>query len=185
MILALVGCRALLPTNKTYTETSFERFEHLERVVASIEPGVTTTAQLIDLGIDVNTMPNVKKLTYLDVMNKFNLDSPNRYTLFNNIKLPDGVVNSLEALDKCEAYEIHFENMNTTRFGNLLIDMLGFQKNTHTTGWNMEMLLLINDGVVQYVLYSGERKIDQKSSSHNPLGPLQGLNGGDLIDAVK
>ena len=33
-------------------------------------------------------------------MKKFNLDSPSRYTIFNDIELPDGVIKTLEAREK-------------------------------------------------------------------------------------
>ena len=65
----------------------------------------------VGLDVDLEKIPNVKRLTYLDVMKKFNLDSPSRYTIFNDIELPDGVIKTLEAREKGRTYEINLERL--------------------------------------------------------------------------
>ena len=45
----------------------------------------------------------------------------------------------------------------------------------------MNVLILIVNDTVEYVLYSGEKNIDRLEKEKNPLGPFQGFDGGDII----
>ena len=85
--LIIGGCasQSLLPTQGVYTESSFETYTQVEGVVEKIIIGKTKYSDLVKMGLDLENIPNVKRLTYLDVMSKFKLDSPSRYTLFNKI----------------------------------------------------------------------------------------------------
>lgn len=180
------GCatQSLLPTQGIYTESSFETYTQVEGVVDKIIVGETKYSDLINMGLDLENIPNVKKLTYLDVMTKFKLDSPSRYTLFNKIELPSGVLKMLAARESGLAYEINLERLKNKREGSVFLDMLNFRKTVHTTGWNISVLILIVDGTVEYVLYSGEKNIDRLEKEKNPLGPFQGFDGGDIIGAA-
>ena len=177
------GCatQSLLPTQGVYTESSFETYTQVEGVVDKIVVGETKYSDLVNMGLDLENIPNVKRLTYLDVMTKFKLDSPSRYTLFNKIELPAGVLKMLTAKEDGLAYEINLERLKNQREGSVFLDMLNFRKNVHTTGWQISVLILIVDDTVEYVLYSGEKNIDRLEKKKNPLGPFQGFNGGDII----
>ena len=111
-LLFLGGCatQSLLPTQGVYTESEFESYTQVESVVNKIKIGKTKQSDLIKMGLDLENMPNVKRLTYLDVMSKFKLDSPSRYTLFNKIELPAGVLKTLSARENGFAYEIIQKN---------------------------------------------------------------------------
>ena len=180
------GCetQSLLPTQGIYTESSFETYTQVENVVNEIVIGKTKYSDLIKMGLDLENMPNVKRLTYLDVMSKFKLDSPSRFTLFNKIELPRGVLKTLAARENGLAYEINLERLKNQREGSLVLDMLNFRKIVHTTGWQISILILIVDDTVEYVLYSGEKNIDKMEKEKNPLGPFQGFDGGDIIGAA-
>ena len=89
------GCQSLLPTQQIYTETTYKSYTEVEDIVNKIDVGKTTYSDLVNLGLDLENIPNVKKLTYLDIMERFKLDSPSRYTLFNKIELPSGVLKTL------------------------------------------------------------------------------------------
>lgn len=180
------GCatQSLLPTQGVYTESSFETYTQVEGVVENIEIGKTKYSDLVKLGLDLENIPNVKRLTYLDVMSKFKLDSPSRYTLFNKIELPSGVLKTLAAREDGLAYEINLERIKNQREGSVILDILNFRKNVHTTGWKISVLILIVDDTVEYVLYSGEKNIDTLKRERNPLGPFQGFDGGDIIGAA-
>lgn len=180
------GCatQSLLPTQGVYTESSFETYTQVEGVVENIEIGKTKYSDLVKLGLDLENIPNVKRLTYLDVMSKFKLDSPSRYTLFNKIELPSGVLKTLAAREDGFAYEINLERIKNQREGSVILDILNFRKNVHTTGWKISVLILIVDDTVEYVLYSGEKNIDTLKRERNPLGPFQGFDGGDIIGAA-
>ncbi len=180
------GCatQSLLPTQGVYTESSFETYTQVEGVVENIEIGKTKYSDLVKLGLDLENIPNVKRLTYLDVMSKFKLDSPSRYTLFNKIELPSGVLKTLAAREDGLAYEINLERIKNQREGSVILDILNFRKNVHTTGWKISVLILMVDDTVEYVLYSGEKNIDTLKRERNPLGPFQGFDGGDIIGAA-
>ena len=180
------GCatQSLLPTQGVYTESSFETYTQVEGVVEKIIVGKTKYSDLVRIGLDLENIPNVKRLTYLDVMSKFKLDSPSRYTLFNKIELPAGVLKMLAAREEGLAYEINLERIRNQREGSVLLDVLNFRKNVHTTGWKISVLILIVDDTVEYVLYSGEKNIDTLRKERNPLGPFQGFDGGDIIGAA-
>ena len=180
------GCttQSLLPTQGVYTESSFETYTQVEGVVENIEIGKTKYSDLVKMGLDLENIPNVKRLTYLDVMSKFKLDSPSWYTLFNKIELPVGVLKMLAAREGGLAYEINLERIRNQREGSVILDILNFRKNVHTTGWKISVLILIVDDTVEYVLYSGEKNIDTLKRERNPLGPFQGFDGGDIMGAV-
>jgi len=180
------GCatQSLLPTQGVYTESSFETYTQVEGVVENIKIGKTKYSDLVKMGLDLENIPNVKRLTYLDVMSKFKLDSPSRYTLFNKIELPAGVLKMLAAREDGLAYEINLERIKNQREGSVILDILNFRKNVHTTGWKISVLILIVDDTVEYVLYSGEKNIDTLKRERNPLGPFQGFDGGDIIGAA-
>ena len=186
MLLFSGGCatQSLLPTQGIYTESTFETYKEVETVVNKIKIGKTKYSDLVRMGLDLEKIPNVKRLTYLDVMKKFNLDSPSRYTIFNDIELPDGVIKTLEAREKGRTYEINLERLKNKREGSLILDMLNFRKNVHITGWNISVLILIVNDTVEYVLYSGEKNIDKHERERNPLGPFQGFDGGDIVGAA-
>lgn len=178
------GSGRFLPTTGVYTQSSWETYTEVENNVETIVLGKTTNDDLIRMGFDLEKMPNVKRLTYLDVMTKFKLDSPTRFTLFNNIELPQGVLKTLAAREKSRSYELNLESIVNKREGSVFLDVLGFRKTVHTTGWKANVLVLMVDDVVEYVLFSGERNIDKIEKTRNPLGPFQGFDGGDLIKAA-
>lgn len=185
-VLLFTSCnnKKLLPSSVTYTESKYVSFDKIENDINKIEIGKTTNEDLLNMGIDLENMANVKRLTYLDIMSKFKLDSPSRYTLFNNIDLPQGVITSLAAREKLKAYEVNLERIVKQREGSYLLDALNFRKNTHITGWKFSCLIMIVDGTVEYVLYSGEKNIDKLEKQKNPLGPFQGFDGTDVINAA-
>jgi hypothetical protein len=183
-VLFNTGCQSLLPTQQIYTETTYKSYAEVEDLVNKIEVGKTTYIDLVKIGLDLENIPNVKKLTYLDIMEKFKLDSPSRYTLFNKIELPSGVLKTLAAREDGLAYEINLEKLKNQREGSVILDVLNFRKNVHTTGWKISVLILIVDEKVEYVLYSGEKNIDTLKKEKNPLGPFQGFDGGDIIGAA-
>lgn len=177
------GCatQSFLPTQGIYTESAFQTYNQVEVVVNKIKIGKTKYSELVKMGLDLEKIPNVKRLTYLDVMKKFNLDSPSRYTIFNDIELPTGVIKTLKAGETGRTYEINLERIKNKREGSLILDMLNFRKHVHITGWNISVLILIVNDTVEYVLYSGEKNIDKHEHEQNPLGPFQGFDGGDII----
>ena len=174
------GCRTLLPSGIEQDTTHWRSYEQIEDTFSLIEANSTTLEDLSALGIDFKTTPNITKLTYLDVMERFKLDS----TIFSGVKLPPGVEAALNNHDKCFAYEIVIGTTRRARVGSFWKDVLGFEQITKTTGWAFKALVVIDGNIVMYVLHSGQPKIERTLRNKKPLGPLQSLDGGTLIDAV-
>ena len=78
------GCKTLLPSGQETSNGIWKNYAQVENTFKKIVPNKTTTADLSRLGIHFSRTPNLRVLTYLDVMEIFKLDS----TIFNNIKLP-------------------------------------------------------------------------------------------------
>ncbi len=66
--------------------------------------------------------------------------------------------------------------IDAKRFGNLALDILGFKRNTKTTGWRYKALVIVKDDVVAYKIRSGEPNVDRVEKKSRPLGPLQELD---------
>ena len=177
VLVILTGCNTLLPSGVESDTGSWSTYESAERTFSKITPNKTTTQDLKDIGIDFKTTPNLKKLTYLDVMNKFNLDG----SVFNNIKLPPGVQDALNKHEKCIGYELTLNSHSSKRIGGFWKDTLGFEQITTTHGWEFKGLIIIVDHTVVYVLHSGSPKMNKTSSEKQPLGPFQKLDGGTII----
>ena len=172
------GCQTLLPSGQESSNGNWKTYSHAEETFKKIIPNKTTTSDLSKLGIHFNKTPNLRTLTYLDVMERFKLDS----TVFNNIKLPPGMKEALEQHEKCKGYELTMESTNAKRVGSFWKDILGFKQTTQRTGWAFQALIVMVDDTVVYVLHSGSPKINKRESNKQPLGPLQGIDAGTLID---
>jgi hypothetical protein len=65
---------------------------------------------------------------------------------------------------------------NNKRFGNLALDIFGFNRKTKTTGWTFKALIIVKDDIVAYKIRSGEPNVDRLEQKTKPLGPLQELD---------
>lgn len=175
------GCNTLLPSGENKAIGKWRTYQQAEAVFTKIVPHKTTTNDLKVLGLDFRTTPNLKKLTYLDVMVRFNLDS----SVFMEIKLPPGVKGALNKHNRCIGYELSLKSNSNKRTGGFWKDILGFQQITRTTGWRFTGLIVLVDDVVVYVLTSGSPKVESMNSEKSPLGPFQNINGGDIIQAIE
>lgn len=180
LIITSTGCKTLLPGGEDRSISQWSSYQQAETTFSQIIPNVTTTDDLKLLGIDFKTTPGLKKLTYLDVMDKFNLNS----SVFSDIKLPKGVQIALNKHHNCTGYELSLKTHYNKRIGSFWKDTLGFQQVTKTHGWEFSGLIIVADNVVVYVLTSGAPKIETIKSEKKPLGPFQNIDGSDIIGAV-
>ena len=60
------------------------------------------------------------------------------------------------------------------RVGNFWVDSLDFRRETVTTGWSVEVLLVFVDDTLVYKLMGGQPTIREVEVQRKPLGPLQG-----------
>ena len=171
LVLATSGCRALLPTEDKRARTPWTNFLDADAAFDKIVPHKTTVADLKDLGFDPHTTPNVKILTYLEIINRF---LPNSSVTMNDLQ-PD-VRACIESKDCCHAYELSLDINSNKRYGSVLLDVFGFKKQSHITGWSYRALIIVKDDVVSYKLRAGEPNVNKYEKKVKPLGPLQELD---------
>jgi len=173
------GCASLLPTEKSSTESKWTNYAAVQLAFDRIQTNRTSDAELKAMGFDPKTSPNIKVLTYVDIIQRF---MPNQAIRMED--LHPAVRRCIQAKEHSKAYEIQLNNTQSKRHGNLFLDILGFKRQTHETGWTFDGLVLLDDDTVAYKLASGQPAISRDDKRVRPLGPLQELEGS-VVNAVK
>ena len=70
------------------------------------------------------------------------------------------------------------------RIGSFWLDSLNIRRETVTTGWRVDVLLVFVDDALVYKLVGGRPTIHPVELQRNPLGPLQGW-GDQTLRAVR
>jgi hypothetical protein len=172
LTLLLSSCGSSLPKGEMKTESPWETFEQAKTSYDKIILGSTTTTDLQELGCDPYNTPNVRILSYLDILQRFN---PNNSV--KNEDFPPTVRGCLASREACLAYEASPSFSSSERVGNVMLDLLKFKRERVITGWSFNALIVIDHGVVVYKIWNGVPMIDQKTTRKNPLGPLQNSVG--------
>ncbi len=172
-LLALLpsGCSFLLPTSQATAKSKWHSFREAEAAFERIVPGTTSASELAPLGFDPVTNANVRMLTYLDVIQRF---MPNQSITKDD--LDPSVRAFIESREQGQAWEVEVNHTKAKRYGNAFLDVTGFVKKTHETGWQFKGLLLIREGRVVYKISSGQPNLDRYDKKVRPLGPLQELD---------
>ena len=170
LIALLEGCSSLLPHSHTVTQSPWTSYRDVQFTFDKIIPGQTTSAELHDLQLDPNANANITILNYSDVLTRFVPTASIRMD-----DLDRGVRECISAKTLCTGYVIAQKSLVKNREGNFLADILGFHRETYTTGWKFDGLLLLKDGVVIYKLTGGQPSISEREDVKNPLGPVMGL----------
>lgn len=172
--LSLSGCASwgVLPSTTETTETPFQSYRSAEDAFNQVKPFVTTTRELKARGFDPYTTPNIKVLNYLDLLPRF---LPQQSMKADD--LDPAVQSCLATREKCQGWLAEPSISAKDRTGNVALDVLGFERETTSTGWKASMLLLVQNGVVVYKLWSGTPSILEVKTEKKPLGPLQDLSG--------
>ena len=165
------GCSGMLPSIKQTTKSPWQRFADAKKSFDKIIPNQTRRKELKKLGFDPFRVPNVKLVTYLDLMKIF---LPNQSIIMAD--LDPGVRSCLEAKDACQGYEVSPERLDSQRVGSVFLDLLNFRKTTITTGWRFKALIVLKDDLVVHKVWGGEPRIDETEDKRNPLGPLQNID---------
>lgn len=173
------GCSSVLPKTEDETRSPWASFAEAMAAYSEIELYQTTERGLRELGFDPYTTPNVKILSYLDVIKKFVPNNSVRHE-----QLPLSVRSCLAKQERCMAYEAHPGTVKRKRVGNAFLDLLKFKRKTLETGWRFDALIVLDDGIVVYKIWSGLPIIDSEKTRNNPLGPLQGSGGSLAKDAA-
>lgn len=170
----LGACADLLPRSKTEVEATWNSFEEAKAAIDAIKPHNTTTADLRAAGLDPYTNPNVELLNYSDILRRFPLAGP-------IAKIDAGLRECMEAGKLCMGYSIDVRKSHKERVGPFLLDLLSFRRETISTGWTFNAIVLLVDDHVVYSLYGGKPSISEMEKTVEPLGPLQDWNGSGLI----
>jgi hypothetical protein len=175
LVTTTTGCKSLFVSSSQRARTPWQNFDDAESAFDKIVPHKTTVAELKGMGFDPLITPNIRILTYLDLIQRF---IPNASIRMEDLQ-PD-VKMCIESKDCCHAYEMELDMTDNKRFGNLALDVFGFKRNTKTTGWRYKALVIVKDDVVAYKLRSGEPNVDRVEKKSKPLGPLQELDNAVL-----
>src|SRR5579871_1226979 len=160
-----------LPDEDTVA-SSFASYDAVQAAYVSVKAGETDGPQLARLGFDEQTAPNVEKLSYLGVMDRFLPGSSVRFDT-----LPPVVQSCIESQERCSAVIFRPEHIHAQRTGSLLLDLLGFERVTVDSGWSAEVIFLMQDERVVYKVLQGKPRISAIHDRVQPLGPLQDLGG--------
>ena len=166
----LAGCTSMLPRSKETTASPWQTYREAQQTFDLIVPGKTTAADLRELSLDPETVPNIAILNYSDVLRRFMLNQS--VTLSD---LDDGVQECVKAKTVCRGYEINQRLVQKHRNGSFWLDVFGFKRETHTEGFRFNALVLLKDGIVVYKLTGGQPVIQESEHTQNPLGPVQSI----------
>ncbi|MBI1308785.1 MAG: hypothetical protein GC129_02855 [Proteobacteria bacterium] len=164
----LAACASMLPTTTSKSQTPWASYDDARKAYDSVAENKTTDDELRSLGFDVEAVPNIRVINYVDVAAMFG-------SAFTRETMPEGVRKCLDAKDHCFAYVVRAQNVTAKRNGNVAADLFGFRKQTHTTGWEMQTTLVLVNKVVVYKLWNGTPEIDTFEKQVTPLGPMQNM----------
>jgi hypothetical protein len=171
LVVLTAACSSLLPTSREVTASPWGNYQDAQDAFDKIVPGQTTIAELRQMSLDPAKNANIAILNYADVMRKFMLNQS-----FSINDLDNGVRECVTAKIACRGFEINQSQVHKQRLGNVVLDVLGFQRETHTAGWRFNGLILLKDDVVVYKLTGGQPAIQQTEENQNPLGPVQAIS---------
>ena len=169
--LLVSSCTSLLPNSKEVTASPWQTYQDAQETFDKIIPGHTTIADLRVMSLDPSANANIAILNYADVMRKFMLNQS-----FSINDLDNGVRECVQAKIACRGFEITQSLVQKQRMGNVIFDVLGFYRETHTAGWRFNGLILLRDDIVVYKLSGGQPVIQATEENQNPLGPVQAIS---------
>ena len=175
---ALGGCTTLLPESKREVVSDWNSYDDAVKGLAAIEPYRATRDDVHGKGLDPRLNPGITVLHFADVLQRFSAAS-----LIDPQDVDRGVKDCLHAGKRCSAYAIAVNKVDRVRVGNFWADTFNFKRETVTTGWSVDALLVFVDDELVYELVGGRPKINEHEVVRNPLGPLQSW-GDDMLRFV-
>ena len=177
--LLLTGCSGnVLPSSEETMESPWQSFAEAKQSFDQIQPSATTHDELQALGFDPTRTPNVRRLNYLEIIQRF-MPHPS----IRKKDLDPGLRRCIAAKVACYGYEIRPEVNQKERYGNAAMDFMNFRKNTRWTGWKFAGLVVLNAETVVYKVWDGIPQSVRRENRKNPLGPLQNI--GDLGGVIR
>jgi hypothetical protein len=171
LLLALSGCSSLLPVAENTVKGPWSSFSEAIQVFEKIHPYQTTRVELVAMGLDPETNPNITILNYSDVIRRFVPPAT-----IEGYQLPPGVRDCIQSHTECRGFEIDQRTVKRDRHGNFWLDFLNFKRRTHVYGWTFRAVLLMKQDVVIYKITGGQPFLEEDEERRNPLGPFQEMN---------
>ena len=165
------GCKSLFPSSTTTVASRWETYSNVSAAFGRIVPYETDAHDLKELGFDPEVSSNVKTMSYVELLPIFMPNSG-----IQKKDLPAPVRDYIDAHEGGMAYAIDLQNVQSKRYGHLILDVFDFKRKTHTTGWKFRGLILMKNDIVVYKLSSGEPDISTFEKKTRPLGPFQELD---------
>jgi len=162
------GCSTLLPTSKTEVVSEWNSYDDAVKSLATISPYQSTRQTVHAQGLDPHSNPAITVLHFADVLQRFAAA-----TLIKPEDVDRGIRDCLQAGKQCSGYAIAVEKRHRQRVGSFWLDSLNFRRETVTTGWRVDVLLVFVDDALVYELVGGHPTINEFELRRNPLGPLQ------------
>ncbi len=163
------GCADLLPKSRMEVASPWGSFERARASIDRIVPYTTTRTDLAAMGIDPYASPNVRLLTYSDIVLRFPLGGT-----IGPEKLDPGLRKCLEAGKTCSGFAITAQDIRRDRIGDFWLDALNFRREVSVSGWTFNALILLVDEHVVYTNYGGQPLVKESETTRQPLGPIQG-----------
>lgn len=164
----LSACSTLLPRSSSEVVSQWRNYDDAVKSLSSITPYQATRQDVHDAGLNPHHNAAVTVLHLADLLQKFSAAA-----MIGTTDVDRGVRDCLHAGKRCTAYAISVRKRSSQRSGNFWLDSLNFKRQTITTGWSVEALLIFVDDQLVYQLVGGQPTIDELDTRHNPLGPLQ------------
>jgi hypothetical protein len=169
------GCSTLLPNSRTGIVSDWRSYDDAVKSLATIAPYTSTRQSVHAQGLDPGRNPAVTILHFADVLQRFAAA-----TLIKPEDVDRGIRDCLQAGKQCSGYAIAVEKLHRQRIGSFWLDVLNFRRETVTTGWRVDVLLVFVDDALVYQLVGGRPTINEVELRRNPLGPLQGWGDQSL-----
>src|SRR5512134_3491957 len=109
-ILLTAGCKSLFSSTESQAESKWNSFEEVETAFAKVVVNVSNTNDLKRLGFHPSASPNVKILTYVDIINFF-MPNPG----IQKEDLDEPVRACIDAKDLGHAYLLELRNVRAKR----------------------------------------------------------------------
>lgn len=170
------ACSSLLPKDSHNVISPWSNYFEVKAAFDNITIGKTTTLELKALGYDPLNTPNIRIMTYIDIMQRF-LVNPS----IKKEELDEGIQNCIKARTACTAYEVDLQQTRNNRYGNVLTDLFAFTRKTRMSGWKFNAVIVIINDVVVYKVSGGTPYIDVDDTKKKPLGPLQNIGDIPLV----
>ncbi|MGM9488245.1 hypothetical protein [Ideonella sp. YS5] len=176
---ALGGCSTLLPTAKKEVVSVWTSYDDATASLSLIEPYKATRADVHQQGLDPRANPAVTVMHFGDVLQRFAAAA-----LIRPDDVDRGIRDCLQAGKRCSGYAIAVKKIDRDRVGSFWLDSLNFKRETVTTGWSVDALLVFVDDQLVYQLVGGQPTISEYEVVKNPLGPIQAW-GDQVILGVR